>query len=115
MHLGAFEALKPLKEVVISVDYWVDWTSSFNEAFFLFAAECGVRSITFDSVIGIDLGAALSFGFAEPAAGGDRSISGVNCELHDDAFFEQLIEVFFSKFTTPIGPAYVILFLLESK
>lgn len=82
----------------MKVTAYNDWESSFDEAFFLFAAECGVRSIRFESdtinsLTGIGLLPALSFGFAEPAAGGDRSISGVDCETDDENFLAHLVQV----------------------
>ncbi|KAH7695460.1 hypothetical protein AAVH_37481, partial [Aphelenchoides avenae] len=86
--LCAFEAFKPLSEVVVKVG---DYTSgiTFKEAFFISAAECGVRSITFESIpraglIGVTLVSALSFGFANPTTGGDRNISGVLVFDEDD-------------------------------
>ncbi|KAH7713016.1 hypothetical protein AAVH_19625 [Aphelenchoides avenae] len=93
----AFEAFKPLNKVVVKATGHHDWENSFYEAFFLSAAECGVRSIEFKSdsrfTTGIGLLPALSFGFSELAAGGDRSITGVDCDIDDDNFLEQLVKL----------------------
>lgn len=100
VYLGVFEAFKLLNKAVVRVDKRNDhWKTSFNEAFFASTAECGVRTIYFDSgirsTIKVDLWAALSFGFAEPTTGGHRNISGVLFELDGNYVFKQLLEVSF--------------------
>ncbi|KAH7713418.1 hypothetical protein AAVH_19214 [Aphelenchoides avenae] len=97
VYLGVFEAFKLLNKAVVRVDKRNDhWKTSFNEAFFASTAECGVRTIYFDSgirsTIKVDLWAALSFGFAEPTTGGHRNISGVLFELDGNYVFKQLLE-----------------------
>ncbi|KAH7704425.1 hypothetical protein AAVH_28389 [Aphelenchoides avenae] len=95
----AFKAFEALSKVVVKMDGRrsdPDWARSFDETFFISAAKCGVRSISFDTGsqywIDINVLPALSFGFAEPTAGGDRSISSVFCALEDEDFLAQLIE-----------------------
>ncbi|KAH7687859.1 hypothetical protein AAVH_40588, partial [Aphelenchoides avenae] len=92
----AFEACKPLNKVVIKLGVYHDWASAFDEAFFISAAKCGVRSIDFDTGsqyrVDINISSALSFGFDEPTAGGERSIGNVFCDLEGDDFLAQLIE-----------------------
>lgn len=72
--------------------YWL-----FDEAFFVEAAEFGVRSIEFEDRPGsrtlITLAAALSFGFAEATTGGNRSLSSVCCAVGAESFYEQLAKV----------------------
>lgn len=67
-----------------------------DEAFFVSAARSGVRNMEFtlgdDHVTPATTAAALSFGFAEPAAGGDRGLLGVACEIGPD-FLAQIKQV----------------------
>lgn len=97
--LGAFDAFKPLSKVVVKADFSPNgWSSSFNEAFFIAATECGVRSMQFESeplraALAVDLLPALSFVFAKPTSGDDRSISGADCKVDGDDFLAQLIKV----------------------
>lgn len=107
--LDAFEAFKPLSKVLVKVDDYEGWSDWFHERFFISSAECGVRSIKFQSprhsIIGMGVVPALSFAFTEPTTGGDRSIGNVvvaDCyddmleRAHDPSgykFFAQLVEV----------------------
>ncbi|KAH7708261.1 hypothetical protein AAVH_24505, partial [Aphelenchoides avenae] len=94
----AFDAFKPLSKVVVKADFSPNgWSSSFNEAFFIAATECGVRSMQFESeplraALAVDLLPALSFVFAKPTSGDDRSISGADCKVDGDDFLAQLIK-----------------------
>ncbi|KAH7715344.1 hypothetical protein AAVH_17277 [Aphelenchoides avenae] len=104
----AFEAFKPLSKVLVKVDDYEGWSDWFHERFFISSAECGVRSIKFQSprhsIIGMGVVPALSFAFTEPTTGGDRSIGNVvvaDCyddmleRAHDPSgykFFAQLVE-----------------------
>ncbi|KAH7725611.1 hypothetical protein AAVH_06791 [Aphelenchoides avenae] len=82
-------AFKRVSQMVVTVKHYEDWPC-FSDTFFISAAESGVRSMKFDPdgeyaswgwsfcdgyFTGIDVLGALSFGFAEPTTGGDRSIS----------------------------------------
>ncbi|KAH7666360.1 hypothetical protein AAVH_43280, partial [Aphelenchoides avenae] len=55
-----------------------------DESFFVPAAQRGVRSVCMWSAADEDTpaktAAALSFGFAEPSAGGDRSLYNIDCD-----------------------------------
>lgn len=88
-----------MSKVALGANGYGDWESSpFDEAFFITAAEYGVRSISFDSGprsrVEISLPAALAFGFAEPTTGGERSLTDqMYCELDGDNFLEQLVKV----------------------
>ena len=63
-----------------------------GEAFFLPAAERGVRHIKHYDDITANTAAALTFGFAEPASGGDRSLIGIDCGIGTD-FLSQVQQV----------------------
>ncbi|KAH7729964.1 hypothetical protein AAVH_02450 [Aphelenchoides avenae] len=84
--LRTIETFKPQSKVVVKACGYHDWRSIFDEAFFLSMVERGVRSIEFKSdaedIPSIDLASALSFGFAGPAAGGCRSISGASVSVY---------------------------------
>ncbi|KAH7710881.1 hypothetical protein AAVH_21835, partial [Aphelenchoides avenae] len=78
-------AFKSVKNVCVESS----WSGApLNENFFIAAVHRGVRHIELKSADGLktaaNTAAALSFGFAEPVAGGDRSLLGVFCEVGAD-------------------------------
>ncbi|KAH7702826.1 hypothetical protein AAVH_30012 [Aphelenchoides avenae] len=86
--LRGIEAFGHVSSVIVESDEKDRDPGHLGENFFGTAAQRGVRRIKFDaddeSETPADTAAALSFGFAEPAAGGDREVLGVACEVGAD-------------------------------
>ncbi|KAH7714623.1 hypothetical protein AAVH_18015 [Aphelenchoides avenae] len=88
------EAFKSVKTASMEWDYDLFAGADFLDvSFFVTAMQHGVRCIDFktesDTDIPADTAAALSFGFADPTAGGDRSLLEVACDIGPD-FLEQV-------------------------
>lgn len=84
---GCIAAFKSVREIRLNIaDETFADVSAFDELFFGDLARRDVRSLevrtTYDA-IEVDVATALAFGFAEPAAGGDRRLEGV--ELNADS------------------------------
>ncbi|KAH7703618.1 hypothetical protein AAVH_29210 [Aphelenchoides avenae] len=86
--LRGIEAFGHVSSVIVESDEHDRDPGHLGENFFGIAAQHGVRRIVFDaddeSEMPADTAAALSFGFAEPTAGGDREVLGVACEVGSD-------------------------------
>lgn len=95
--LGVIKAFNRVSQMVVTVKHYWSWPC-FTETFFVSAAERGVQSMKFETAdkyatwgstswggyfTGTDVLGALSFGFAEPTTGGDRSMSMMLVSDHD--------------------------------
>ncbi|KAH7698376.1 hypothetical protein AAVH_34531, partial [Aphelenchoides avenae] len=87
--IGAF---KSVQEVCLNIDDTMSGDqSTFDQDFFGDSARRGVQSFEFrtkyDPIV-VDMSAALAFGFAEPAAGCDRRLEGVELTAENDILAE---------------------------
>lgn len=95
--LDIFEAFKSVKNV--NVEWFYDDPKDIDpleEDFLVSAAQHGVRHMAFkldgEGDTPASTAGALSFGLAEPAAGGGRSLLGVACEIGPN-FLAQIKQV----------------------
>ncbi|KAH7713415.1 hypothetical protein AAVH_19211 [Aphelenchoides avenae] len=96
--IEAFKSVKTLRMEPVPIDddiyYELAGEEPLDEKIFIPALKRGVRHIEVisedDRGAPANTAAALSFGFAEPAAGGDRSLLGIACDIGAD--FLELIK-----------------------
>lgn len=91
MDLGGIVAFKSVKRVNLGSPKGSTYGKLLDEAFFVPAAQRGVRHLKHCEYkmpdvtnIRANTTAALAFGFAEPTAGGDRSLRGIHCDVGAD-------------------------------
>ncbi|KAH7716851.1 hypothetical protein AAVH_15738 [Aphelenchoides avenae] len=88
--LRGIEAFKSVKNVKVHLRGTAARERPLDESFFVPAAERGVRHIQMysmgwnDPEVRANTAAALSFGFAKPTTGGDRTLAGFDCGIGAD-------------------------------